>query len=87
MSAENTQTEGLVAYGTGEVILRNVVSKRATHIPRKNIFTLDSKNFGIDELTIEKHAKGDIFWGREFSLAAKTFTHSPGSRESFEAEC
>ena len=61
MSAENTQTEGLVAYGTGEVILRNVVSKRATHIPRKNIFTLDSKNFGIDGLTIEKHAEGDIF--------------------------
>jgi len=63
LSAENTQTEGLVAYGTGEVILRNVVSKRATHIPRKNIFTLDSKSFGIDELTIEKHAKGDIFLG------------------------
>ena len=61
MTAENTQTEGLVAYGTGEIILKNVVSKRATHIPRKNIFTLDAENFGIDGLTIEKHAKGNVF--------------------------
>ena len=61
MSAENIETEGLVAYGTGEIILKNVVSKRATHIPRKNIFTLDAESFGIDGLTIEKHAKGNVF--------------------------
>jgi len=61
LTSDSIQSEDLVPYGNGEVILRNVVSKRATHIPRKNIFTLDSKSFGIDELTIEKNAKGDIF--------------------------
>ncbi len=61
MTSDGAQSEDLVAYGSGEIILRNVVSKRATYIPRKNIFTLDSKSFGIDELTIEKNAKGDIF--------------------------
>ena len=61
MNRDIIQSEDLVPYGNGEIILRNVVSKRATHIPRKNIFTLDSKSFGIDELTIEKNAKGDIF--------------------------
>ena len=61
MTSDSIQSEDLVPYGNGEIILRNVVSKRATHIPRKNIFTLDSKSFGIDELTIEKNAKGDIF--------------------------
>ena len=61
MTSDGAQSKDLVAYGSGEIILRNVVSKRATHIPRKNIFTLDSKSFGIDELTIEKNAKGDIF--------------------------
>ena len=61
MTSDSIQSEDLVPYGNGEIILRNVVSKRATHIPRKNIFTLDSKSFGIDELTIEKNAEGDIF--------------------------
>jgi len=61
LTSDSIQSEDLVPYGNGEVILRNVVAKRATHIPRKNIFTLDSKSFGIDELTIEKNAKGDIF--------------------------
>ena len=61
MTSDSIQSEDLVPYGNGEIILRNVISKRATHIPRKNIFTLDSKSFGIDELTIEKNAKGDIF--------------------------
>ena len=61
MTSDGAQSKDLVAYGSGEIILRNVVSKRATYIPRKNIFTLDSKSFGIDELTIEKNAKGDIF--------------------------
>ena len=61
MTIDGVQSEDLVSYGSGEIILRDVISKRATHIPRKNIFTLDSKNFGIDELTIEKNAKGDIF--------------------------
>ena len=61
MTLDAKQSKDLVAYGSGEIILRNVVSKRATYIPRKNIFTLDSKSFGIDELTIEKNAKGDIF--------------------------
>ena len=61
MTIDSIQTEDLVPYGNGEIILRNIISKRATHIPRKNIFTLDSKSFGIDELTIEKNAKGDIF--------------------------
>ena len=61
MTNDSIQSEDLVPYGSGEIILRNVISKRATHIPRKNIFTLDSKNFGIDEITIEKNAKGDIF--------------------------
>ena len=48
-------------FGNGDIILRNVISKRSTYVPRKNIFTLDSKSFGVDGLTIEKHAKGDIF--------------------------
>ena len=61
MTIDSIQSEDLVPYGNGEIILRNVISKRATHIPRKNIFTLDSKSFGIDDLTIEKNAKGDIF--------------------------
>ena len=61
MTNDSIQSGDLVPYGSGEIILRNVISKRATHIPRKNIFTLDSKNFGIDEITIEKNAKGDIF--------------------------
>ena len=61
MTIDSIQSEDLVPYGNGEIILRNIISKRATHIPRKNIFTLDSKSFGIDELTIEKNAKGDIF--------------------------
>jgi len=61
LTSDGAQSKDLVAYGSGEIILRNVVSKRATYIPRKNIFTLDSKSFGIDELTIEKNAKGDIF--------------------------
>ena len=61
MTIDGIQSEDLVPYGNGEIILRNIISKRATHIPRKNIFTLDSKSFGIDELTIEKNAKGDIF--------------------------
>ena len=47
-------------FGNGDIILRNVISKRSTYVLRKNIFTLDSKSFGIDGLTIEKHAKGDI---------------------------
>ena len=62
MTIDSIQSEDLVPYGNGEIILRNLISKRATHIPRKNIFTLDSKSFGIDELTIEKNAKGDIFF-------------------------
>ena len=61
MTIEGASSEKLVPYGNGEIILRNIISKRATYIPRKNIFTLDSKSFGIDELTIEKNAKGDIF--------------------------
>ena len=61
MTIDSIQSEDLVPYGNGEIILRNIISKRATHIPRKNIFTLDSKSFGIDDLTIEKNAKGDIF--------------------------
>ena len=61
MTIDSIQSEDLVPYGNGEIILRNIISKRATHIPRKNIFTLDSKSFGIDELTIEKNAKGGIF--------------------------
>jgi len=61
LTNDSIQSEDLVPYGSGEIILRNVISKRATHIPRKNIFTLDSKNFGIDEITIEKNAKGNIF--------------------------
>ena len=61
MTIDGAQSKDLVSYGSGEIILRNIISKRATYIPRKNIFTLDSKSFGIDELTIEKNAKGDIF--------------------------
>ena len=48
-------------FGNGDIILRNVISKRSTYVSRKNIFTLDSESFGVDGLTIEKHAKGDIF--------------------------
>ena len=61
MTSENVQSEDSVSFGNGDIILRNVVSKRATYIPRKNIWTLDSKRFAFVGLTIEKHAKGDIF--------------------------
>ena len=61
MTSKNVQSQNSISFGSGDVILRNVGSGRSTYIPRKNIFTLDSKNFGVDGLTIEKHAKGDIF--------------------------
>jgi len=61
LTSENTQHEDLVSFGSGEIILRNVVSGRSTYITRKNIFTLNSKSFAVDGLTIEKHAKGEIF--------------------------
>ena len=61
MTSENVQSEDSISFGNGDIILRNVVSKRATYIPRKNIWTLDSKRFAFVGLTIEKHAKGDIF--------------------------
>ena len=60
MTSENVQSEDSISFGDGDIILRNVVSKRATYIPRKNIWTLDSKRFAFVGLTIEKHAKGDI---------------------------
>ena len=60
MTSENAQSEDSISFGNGDIILRNVVSKRATYIPRKNIWTLDSKRFAFVGLTIEKHAKGDI---------------------------
>jgi hypothetical protein len=57
----SNNTQGVeTSFGDGEIILRNVVSGRSTYIPRKNIFTLDSKNIAIDGLTIERHAKGEI---------------------------
>ena len=49
-----------ISFGEGEIILRNVISGRSTYIPRKNIFTLNSKDFAVDGLTINKHAKGEI---------------------------
>lgn len=58
-TSKQTQDIG-ISFGEGEIILRNVVSGRSTYIPRKNIFTLDSKNVAVGELTIEKHAKGKI---------------------------
>ena len=61
MTSEDTEPQNLKSYGNGEIILKNVVSKRATYIPRKNIFTLDAESFGVDGLTIEKHAKGNVF--------------------------
>ena len=61
MTSKNGQAEDLTSFGNGDVILKNVVSNRATYIPRKNIFTLKSESFGVDGLTIEKHAKGDVF--------------------------
>ena len=61
MTSNNVQSQNTISFGNGDIILRNVISKRSTYIPRKNIFTLDSKSFGVDGLTIEKHAKGDIF--------------------------
>ena len=60
MTTESEQSQDLVSFGSGDVILKNVVSKRATYIPRKNIWTLDSKRFAFVGLTIEKHAKGDV---------------------------
>ena len=60
MTTKNVQSQESISFGNGDVILRNVISKRSTYIPRKNIFTLDSKNFGVDGLTIEKHANGEI---------------------------
>ena len=61
MTNKNEQSQDLVSFGNGDVILKNVVSNRATYIPRKNIFTLKSESFGVDGITIEKHAKGDVF--------------------------
>ena len=61
MISKNGQTEDLTSFGNGDVILKNVVSNRATYIRRKNIWTLKSESFGVDNLTIEKHAKGDVF--------------------------
>ena len=61
MTSKNQHAQDLASFGNGDVILKNVVSNRATYIPRKNIFTLKSESFGVDGLTIEKHAKGDIF--------------------------
>lgn len=49
------------SFGTGIVILKNVISGRTTYIPRKNIFTLDSTNIAVGGLEIEKHAEGEIF--------------------------
>jgi len=60
LTTESEQSQDLVSFGSGDVILKNVVSKRATYIPRKNIWTLDSKRFAFVGLTIEKHAKGDV---------------------------
>ena len=61
MTSKNEQDQDLASFGNGDIILKNVVSNRATYIPRKNIFTLDSKSFGVDGITIEKHAKGNVF--------------------------
>ena len=61
MTSKNVQSQDSIPFGNGDIILRNVISKMSTYIPRKNIFTLDSESFGVDGLTIEKHAKGDIF--------------------------
>ena len=61
MTSKNGQAEDLASFGNGYVILKNVVSNRATYIRRKNIWTLKSESFGVDNLTIEKHAKGDVF--------------------------
>ena len=58
MTGKKVKSE--VSFGKGDIILKNVVSKRATYIPRKNIWTLDSERFAFVGLTIEKHAKGDI---------------------------
>jgi len=60
LTNDNGEPQDLVSFGNGDIILKNVVSKRATYIPRKNIWTLDSKRFAFVGLTIEKHAKGDI---------------------------
>jgi len=61
LTSKNGQAEDLISFGNGDVILKNVVSNRATYIRRKNIWTLKSESFGVDNLTIEKHAKGDVF--------------------------
>ena len=60
MTSKSEQSQVSVSFGNGDIILKNVVSNRATYIPRKNIWTLDSKRFAFVGLTIEKHAKGDI---------------------------
>jgi len=58
LTSDNGESQDLISFGNGDVILKNVVSNRATYIPRKNIWTLDSKRFAFVGLTIEKHAKG-----------------------------
>jgi hypothetical protein len=58
-TSNKTQSMG-ISFGEGEIILQNVVSGRSTYIPRKNIFTLNSKDLAVDGLTISKHAKGEI---------------------------
>ena len=60
MTSKNEQSQVSVSFGNGDIVLKNVVSNRATYIPRKNIWTLDSKRLAFVGLTIEKHAKGDI---------------------------
>ena len=60
MTSKSEQSQDSMPFGNGDIILRNVISKRSTYVPRKNIFTLDSKRFAFVGLTIEKHAKGDI---------------------------
>jgi hypothetical protein len=61
LTSKNEQDQDLASFGNGDIILKNVVSNRATYIPRKNIFALKSESFGVDGITIEKHAKGNVF--------------------------
>ena len=60
MTSKSEQSQVSVSFGNGDIVLKNVVSNRATYVPRKNIWTLDSERLAFVGLTIEKHAKGDI---------------------------
>ncbi len=69
MTSKNEQAQDLTSFGNGDIILKNVVSNRATYIPRKNIFTLKSESFGVDGITIES----GFFLGQQWDYSSDIY--------------